>query len=128
MSFIRTVLHPGLTFHTSTDLRGLYVLKKDNKPVYVGISNNYVTRISAHFSNEKAGKFDSYTFYPATNVCTNFDLKVAEALLIDAYDPPLNQQRGKSILHPDRLIASRNYMDARGDRIAEIFSNTTTST
>lgn len=127
MSFIRTVLHPGLTFHTSTDLRGLYVLKNDNKPVYVGISSNYVTRLSSHFSGEKAGKFDSYTFYPATNVCTDFDLRVAEAMLIEAYDPALNQHKNKSVLHPDKLIGSRNYMNAHGDKLTEVLFQTTTS-
>ena len=64
---------------------GIYFLFKNNSVVYVGQSENILTRINAHYNSDKV--FDSWNYIEAHKV----DLNNLEAESILKYNPPLNQ-------------------------------------
>lgn len=64
-------------------LIGIYFLIKERKIIYIGQSNNILTRITTH-SNSK--DFDSYSYIP----CDESILDKLESLYIHVYQPELN--------------------------------------
>ena len=67
-------------------MRGIYVLLKNNAVVYVGQSDNIISRVGTHLANPSKS-FDSVRYA----VVENGDLNEIEADLIVKYQPHLNR-------------------------------------
>lgn len=97
--------------HSVTDnVRGLYTLKKDGDIIYVGMTKNWINRIGQHLRGPLSKQFNSVTFYSATVDCTDFDLRIAEAMTIQHLDPPMNRNDHHQFLTVDNMMQSRLFM------------------
>jgi hypothetical protein len=112
------------------DQKGIYVLYSDYNIVYIGQAgsgeDSLYDRINKHRSNERAGRWDRFSWFglcrvlkgenklapPAENVGLKRTtiLNHIEGVLIHVAEPPLNRQGGK-------LPGVDNYLQVRDDRL-----------
>ncbi len=106
--------------------RGVYLLHKDRSVVYVGRTDaSLFERLRDHNRDRKSPRWDKFSWFGFCNVSDNgelghsrkeFDLRrlirILEAVLIEALEPPVNAQRGElmGVLYeqvPDSEIAQQ---------------------
>ena len=92
------------------DIGGIYILYDNEKPIYVGKSENIVRRLSEHNSDRLAGRWNRFSWFEISeNV---YQSKEAyEHVLIEALEPRLNRRSG------DLSDSAREYIQERDKKI-----------